>query len=156
MATPRPTAPAERPNSYSDELLPNRPEPALGLAGMTLFESVSLVREGLPYSTLELLQASVELSAAEMAKALGIPERTLARRKTEGKLTAEESDRLDRVTRIFHLGKDVLGEEAKIRSWLNAPNRSLGGVVPLELLDTDRGVRAIEEVLFRIEHGMYG
>ncbi|MEY4549884.1 MAG: hypothetical protein RL685_6079 [Pseudomonadota bacterium] len=120
-----------------------------------LHERVNEVRSGLPYAELARLQAAVDLSAAETAKVLGIPERTLARRK-DGKLTAEESDRLDRITRVFELGCTVLGEESKIRAWLHAPNRALGGVVPLELLDTDRGVRAVEDVLLRIEHGIHG
>lgn len=119
-------------------------------------ERVNEVRSGLPYSDLELLQSAVALSAAETARALGIPERTLARRKQDGRLSAEESDRLDRVTRVVELGRKVLGDEAKIRGWLHAPSRALGGVVPIELLDTDRGVRAVEEVLLRLEHGMYG
>lgn len=37
------------------------------------------------------------------------PQRTLAQRKTEDKLTADESDRLDRVTRVLALGQQVLG-----------------------------------------------
>ena len=120
------------------------------------FERVNAIRSGLSYSELELLQSAVLLSAAETARALGIPERTLARRKNDGRLTSEESDRLDRVIRVVQLGRNVLGDEAKIRAWLHAPSRALGGVIPLELLDTDRGVRAVEDVLLRIEHGIYG
>lgn len=120
------------------------------------FERVNEVRSGLPYTELELLQAVVALSAAEMAKVLAIPERTLARRKNDGKLTAEESDRLDRVLRVVNLGLRVFEDDVKLRGWLHAPNRGLGGVVPLELLDTDRGVRAVEDVLLRLEHGIFG
>lgn len=120
------------------------------------FEHVNAVRDGLPYSLLELLQAVADLSAAATAKVLGIPERTLARRKKEGKLTAEESDRLDRVQRVVNLGIQVLGDDEKLRLWIHAPNRGLGGVVPLDLLDTDYGVRAVEDVLRRLEYGNYG
>jgi putative toxin-antitoxin system antitoxin component (TIGR02293 family) len=48
-----------------------------------------------------------------------------------------------------------LGSEEKAARWLHTPNRALGGNLPLELLDTDLGSRQVEEVLGRIEHGVY-
>ena len=56
------------------------------------FERVNAIRSGLSYSELELLQSAVLLSAAETARALGIPERTLARRKNDGRLTSEHGE----------------------------------------------------------------
>jgi putative toxin-antitoxin system antitoxin component (TIGR02293 family) len=50
----------------------------------------------------------------------------------------------------------TLGTEDKARLWMQRPNRNLEGETPLSLLDTDRGVRAVEDVLMRIDHGIYG
>jgi len=36
-----------------------------------------------------------------------------------------------------------------------SPNRSLGNVTPLSLLDTDLGAEAVTDTLGRIEHGVY-
>jgi len=48
-----------------------------------------------------------------------------------------------------------LGAEDKAARWMVAPNRALGGERPFDLLDTDLGVRAVEEILQRIQYGMY-
>jgi putative toxin-antitoxin system antitoxin component (TIGR02293 family) len=49
----------------------------------------------------------------------------------------------------------VLGSTDKAARWLHTENRALGGQTPLALLDTDLGTRQVEEVLGRIEHGVF-
>jgi uncharacterized protein (DUF2384 family) len=36
-----------------------------------------------------------------------------------------------------------------------APNRALGGKKPFDQLDTELGVRSVEEVLYAIAYGMF-
>lgn len=48
-----------------------------------------------------------------------------------------------------------LSTECDTAAWLSAPNDALSGESPLSLLDTDAGVRLVEEVLTRIEFGVY-
>jgi len=52
---------------------------------------------------------------------------------------------------------DVLGSREKAIVWMQAPNRALGGATPISVLDTDTelGARAAEEVLVRIEFGVF-
>jgi putative toxin-antitoxin system antitoxin component (TIGR02293 family) len=113
------------------------------------------VRKGLPYSALEALQGALDLSFKELSAALGIPERTIARRKDEQHLTAAESDRLYRVARTLAHAASVLGTLEKARLWLKRPSRALGDEPPLTLLDTDVGTRQVEETLLRIEYGIH-
>jgi putative toxin-antitoxin system antitoxin component (TIGR02293 family) len=113
------------------------------------------VRNGLPYSSLEALRTSLDLSLKELGVILGIPERTIARRKDEQHLTAAESDRLYRIARILAHAVSVLGTLEKARLWLKRPNRALGDETPLTLLDTDLGARQVEETLFRIVYGIH-
>jgi putative toxin-antitoxin system antitoxin component (TIGR02293 family) len=49
----------------------------------------------------------------------------------------------------------VLGTREKATLWLESRNRALGGAPPLSLLDTDIGTQAAEDVLTRIEYGVY-
>lgn len=114
------------------------------------------IRGGLPFRAVEDLQRAAELTLTQVAVLLGIPERTIARRKTTGKLTTAESDRVDRTTRVLSLAAETLGSPEKARAWMQRPNRGLGGETPLSLLDTDRGVRAVEDVLHRLDHGIVG
>jgi putative toxin-antitoxin system antitoxin component (TIGR02293 family) len=114
------------------------------------------VRRGLPYASLDAAAKRLGLDADEIAKLIGVPARTLARRKAAGRLRPEESDRLYRVIRIAALTEETLGSPDKAKRWLRAPNRALGHEPPLSLLDTDLGARHVEDVLGRIAHGLHG
>ena len=113
------------------------------------------IRSGLPYSSLEAVMSKFGLAREEMSSALDLPLRTFSRRRRERRLRPDESDRLFRLARIAARGVEVLGSEEKVSRWLHRSNRALGGHTPLGLLDTDLGARQVEEILGRIEHGVY-
>lgn len=83
-----------------------------------------------------------------------MPQRTIARRKKEQRLRADESDRLLRLARVVAQAAQTLGSEEKAVKWLRRPNRALGNQVPLEILDNDIGALQVDEVLGRIAHGV--
>ncbi|MBI4593893.1 MAG: DUF2384 domain-containing protein [Candidatus Rokubacteria bacterium] len=116
---------------------------------------VDRVRAGLPYAALEAVAKRFSIPPEALFRVLHIPPRTLARRKKERRLRADESDRLLRLGRIAARVEEVLGTAEKAGRWLKKPNRALGGLVPLEQLDTDIGAHQVEEILGRIEHGLY-
>ena len=102
------------------------------------------------------------IPVARFAKVIGVSERKWSRVRTQvssGVLSPVESDRLVRVWRIFEHAKVVFAgdEDGKgaIR-WFAAPNPALSGETPLSLLDTDAGVRQVDDVLTRIEFGVFG
>lgn len=112
------------------------------------------IKGGLPYHSFDVLRERLQLSLPEAAAVLNVPLRTLARRKIEKKLAADESDRLYRLARVAAHAVDVLGSEPQAAAWLRRSNRALGGESPLEVLDTDIGARQVEDVLGRLEHGL--
>lgn len=97
------------------------------------------VRDGLPYASLEALTRQLGLETSAVGAVVGIPDRTLARRKYQRLLSPVESDRLYRLAYVTHVASAALGGVGPGRQWLALPNRSLGGVVPMSLLDTDIG-----------------
>jgi putative toxin-antitoxin system antitoxin component (TIGR02293 family) len=103
------------------------------------------VRHGLPYASLEALTLKLGLDASTIGAVVGIPPRTLARRKHERQLSPVESDRLYRLAFVTHVASAVLGGVEPARKWLGRANRSLGGTTPMALLDTDIGCRQVEE-----------
>ncbi len=129
----------------------------LGLKGeiRSGLELLSHVRKGLPYRSIENVARELELTVDETAESIGLARRTMARRKTLRTLDPSESERVVRLGAALTFAADVLGSRSKARAWLVAPNRALGGVPPLSLLDTDIGARAVEDVLVRIEHGVF-
>ena len=117
---------------------------------------VKRVRAGLPASTVSMLAESMSLQRAQVANRLNIPARTLSRRlASKSLLTQDESDRTLRMARVVALANEVLGTEEKAAHWMVAPNRALGGKKPFDQLDTELGVRSVEEVLYAIAYGMY-
>jgi putative toxin-antitoxin system antitoxin component (TIGR02293 family) len=115
-----------------------------------------LVREGLPAEALFLLAKRLNLTQAEISSKIGIPQRTLTRRLTRNThLTAAESDRTVRLAHVFATAAETLGTEEKAAQWLKTPNRALRGGCPLDQLDTDPGVREVEDVLGRISYGIF-
>src|ERR1700679_2680107 len=119
-------------------------------------ELTLLTREGLPVGTLTLLAKEMSVDRKTVARVVGISERTLSRRIANHlRLSTEESDRTVRLARVFAQATDTLGNPEKASSWLQTPNMVLEGQAPLELLDTDTGVRRVETVLGRIEYGLY-
>lgn len=119
-------------------------------------ELAALVRAGLPFAALTAVASGYRLAAGDAASILRIPARTLARRRKDARLSAEESDRLVRLGRIAALAEDVLGSRERAASWLHADNRALGATAPLSALDTDPGAEQVEAVLLRLAHGVVG
>ena len=119
-------------------------------------ELVELTRAGLPASILGAIAHTLDVQRVAVAKLLGISERTLSRRVTiNARLTAEESDRMVRLARVLALAKEILGGMDHAGRWLQTPNRALEGDRPFDRLDTDAGVRSVEQVLGRIAYGIY-
>jgi putative toxin-antitoxin system antitoxin component (TIGR02293 family) len=118
-------------------------------------EVVERIQAGLPMSEFDALRGLLELSGEELAEKLAISRSTLARRKKSGKLDREESDRLVRFVRLYARAVEVLGDEQGARSWLKTPARALNFVPPLTFAETEAGAREVENVLGRIEYGVF-
>ena len=88
--------------------------------------------------------------------ALVVPKRTLARRRAASeRLTVEETDKALRLERIAMQAERVFGSPEKAHRWLRKAKRELQGETPLAYLASEAGARVVEEMLFRIEHGIF-
>lgn len=113
------------------------------------------VQKGLRYSALERLQKNSGFAMADLAEAVVITSRTLARRKEEGRLGPEESDRVLRLARVFAKALELFeGDAPQAREWLSSPQPALAGQRPLALARTDLGAREVEALADRLEHGV--
>lgn len=88
--------------------------------------------------------------------AIVAPRRTLDRRIQTGRmLSAGESDRVLRLERVHEHAERTLGSRDKAGRWLRKENRALGGAIPIRLLESETGAYMVEEVLTRIDFGMF-
>lgn len=86
---------------------------------------------------------------------LVVAKRTLARRSAAKEpLTVEESDKALRLGRIAMLAERVFGDREKAHRWMRKPKRQLAGEAPIAYLASESGARVVEDMLYRIDHGM--
>ncbi len=60
-----------------------------------------------------------------------------------------------RVERVFWRAQQVFEDAAAAVAWISRPNRALGGVAPLTVLDTEAGYELVLDTLGRIEYGVF-
>lgn len=116
---------------------------------------VAVIRRGLPAAAVDALTGSLRLTQTELAAAVGVSERTLSRRKSQGTLNSDESAKLVRLARVVERSAEVFEGLEVALDWLKTPNASLGAVTPLSLFDTDIGAETVLDTLGRIEHGVF-
>ena len=113
------------------------------------------IQKGLRFSELETLQNSLEMPFEQLAVKLSISRSTLQRRKAAGRLSPDESDKVIRYSRLLQQAVDFFGDIEKARAWLKHPQYGLGGAVPLDYATTETGAREVENLLGRMEYGVY-
>lgn len=120
-------------------------------------ECVARILAGLPVDEFDALREIMDLTVEEMARKIGISSATLGRRRAKKRpLDRDHSDRLMRYARLYWLSVDLFdGDAATARAWLKRPARALGGHTPLEFAETEMGAREVEDLIGRIEHGVY-
>lgn len=121
----------------------------------TLAQMIRSIEDGLPISNFKKLQDSLDLPDKDLAKYIRIPKSTLALRKKKGKFSFEESERLFRLQRLFQKALDVFKDADLAKKWLKEDAYGLGDIPPLEYAATEIGAREVEDLLGRIEHGVF-
>lgn len=129
---------------------------SLGITAASTGELISHVQRGFSFKSLRQLESHSGMPISMIASLIGIPERTLARRKTAGRLTSEESERLLRVSTIFEKAVELFeGDVAAAVKWLTTSQRTLGYNPPLAYARTELGAREVENLIGRLEHGVF-
>lgn len=117
---------------------------------------VEVLQVGLPFHELLDLQTSLAVPAEKLAPMLGISKATFHRCKgAGGKLTPAVSDRVVRYARLLGKAVQIIGDLEDAKQWLSSPQFGLGGAVPLDYAKTEIGAREVENLLGRIEYGVY-
>lgn len=127
----------------------------LGLKEQEPLDLSQKIQIGFHFRVLERFQRNADLPTGELVDLLQIGLRTLRRRKEEGRLQPDESDRLVRAARIFGRAIELFeGDLSGARSWLEASQPALGGATPFQVARTEVGAREVENLIGRLEHGI--
>jgi putative toxin-antitoxin system antitoxin component (TIGR02293 family) len=114
---------------------------------------VNGVRAGIQLAALDEVRERLGLNQETLERTLCVSARTLQRRRRgEQRLTPAESDRLWRLLHIFHRALQAFGGDVEAaRAWLTMPKPLLHGETPLDRLDTEPGLREVEDMLTVID-----
>jgi putative toxin-antitoxin system antitoxin component (TIGR02293 family) len=128
----------------------------LGMPISSVSQLIDQIELGIQFDSLDKMASQTGLGVEELARLAGIAPRTLARRRTEGRFDPRESERLWRLTVLVEKGIELFeGSIPDAMTWLQEPQKALGGAVPLAFARTEPGAREVENLIGRLEHGVF-
>jgi putative toxin-antitoxin system antitoxin component (TIGR02293 family) len=118
-------------------------------------ERVNIIREGIPYGTIEVISKRLNKPIKSMLSIVGLPQTTYNKKKSENSLLdSRDSELILLISELVDYGIEVFNDEdEKFQRWLRKPNISLGGNSPEKLLDTITGIEEVNYCLNRLEFG---
>jgi putative toxin-antitoxin system antitoxin component (TIGR02293 family) len=132
------------------------PGQSVGVRAQNAAKLVRAVQKGLPFSAITTLVRESGLPTQTIADTVRIPARTLARRKHAGRFDQTESERLLRLAMIFETALQLFsGDREATRRWLTCPAKAFAGETPLSMTQTEVGAREVEDLIGRLEHGVF-
>lgn len=127
----------------------------MSLDNSNVFQLINETRKGVDYQVYDELSKLFPLSASTWSSILNVSERTMQRYKRENrKFDSIQSEKLLLIILLFNKGLDVFGDKANFLAWINSVCIALGGVKPIELLDSSFGINVVKDELLKIEHGI--
>jgi putative toxin-antitoxin system antitoxin component (TIGR02293 family) len=124
-------------------------------SGPLVFALARSIEEGFPASTIDRLKEDLGVTDRFISALVGKTPKTIGRmREARARLSPLVSDRLYRIAKVYARAIEVFDEAAAAREWLHSPQIGLKERTPLELLMTEAGARAVEDLLMRIEHSV--
>jgi putative toxin-antitoxin system antitoxin component (TIGR02293 family) len=130
-------------------------KPAFLRRKLTSAHAIQHVAKGLPFKEIETLRDQIDEPLESLGRHLSISRSTLQRRRADRRLTPQESDRVLRFYRLLRHAVSVFGDLDRARQWLKFPQRGLGGAVPLDYANSEVGAHEVENLLGRIDYGVY-
>jgi putative toxin-antitoxin system antitoxin component (TIGR02293 family) len=128
---------------------------SIGIRPKDLNDLIGKLKKGLPVGAFDRLRERLDVPEKMLASTVNIAYRTLGRRKKEGRFKTDESERVLRIAKLYEKALDVLEDDKITRQWFKMPAKALGGKTPLEYADTEPGAQEVEELLVRIEYGVF-
>ena len=101
------------------------------------------------------LAHTLDIPMRTMAYLLNLSEKTLGRKKPDDLLDKLPSSLSIEIAQTVARGIEVFEDRNKFNRWLKKENKALRGQKPFDLLNTPTGIKLVNQVLGRIEDGVY-
>lgn len=128
----------------------------LGLRARTSSELETALRQGLSLGCLARLRRHLELPLAAGLELVDLTAPAYRALKRTGRpLDPPTSQRLYDLARLTETAELFFGDRAAAHQWLLTPRASLGNRSPLATARRPGGATQIQDILHRLEHGVY-
>lgn len=131
----------------AESFMPEQPVSSLDL--------LEASQSGIPKRAIVSLANVMQLPLKDMAGLLNLSYKTLGRKKeteTFGSMVSSLS--IEIASTVAH-GLTVFEDEVKFNRWLHKANRALRGQKPIDLLNTPTGIKLVNQIIGRIDEGVY-
>ena len=118
--------------------------------------AIDAVKRGLPLKHLDHFLEVTHLPRTEVLRVLKLTLSELRKRTDRPRLTPLESERLWRLAKVYKRSLILFeGNAEQAIGWLKTPQLALGNVSPLQCIETEPGASEVEELIGRIEFGVF-
>jgi putative toxin-antitoxin system antitoxin component (TIGR02293 family) len=128
-------------------------------------DRITLVREGVPASVVEVISEEMAISKDKFYTTLGLARATINRKLREKQfLNQDESERVLGIWRLVGQVDTIVRQSGNpegfdaakwVARWLDRPHPALGGKRPAELMDTADGRSLVSDLVARMQSGAY-
>ena len=120
------------------------------------FDYITISQKGLTKKTIDELASALGISRKSMAEdVFDISVKTMERKDPKDPFDKRISSHAVEIAKLWQHASEVFVQEERARQWINRPNEALNNNKPVDLLDTLTGINMINDVLVRIEEGVY-
>lgn len=124
----------------------------------TRLEAHLVISKGFPASALvSVVRNARNMDASDVFRAVGVSVRTIQRRAGAHSrpLSKEQSGRAWKFAEVLAKATTVFGGQPEAEHWLSTPALALDQHRPVDLLSSPAGVELVEQLLGRLEYGVY-
>ena len=122
---------------------------------MDILTIINQARKGITKRFLMDLAQKFSFTLQELACVMHLSDRTLLRYSDSEKLDTDASAKVLQLVHLYKRGEHVFGSSDNFGRWLRSNIVALEGKKPIEFLDTPFGFQLIDEIMGRIEYGIY-
>lgn len=120
------------------------------------FDLIGVAADGLTKASIDELAMDLGISRKSMAEdILNVSVKTMERKSPEDKLDKKLSSHAIEIARTIQHAFRVFEDEEKVKRWVIRENKALNGMKPIRLFDTLTGLNLVNDILGRIEEGVY-
>ena len=120
------------------------------------FDYIRVGQRGIPKGSIDHLAQRIGMSRKNLAeKVFAISVKTLERKSPKTKLDKKISSHAVEIAKVLEHASEVFGDNEKVKDWINRENKALNNMKPVDLFDTLTGLNMVNDILGRIEEGVY-